>query len=170
MQLGLSGTRTDSADGDEVGEELRGYGVEHFAGNRHASCSQVGEHLARHAQALIDFEGLVDIRIVDQTLPADGGAGLLEVGAHDDAEVGGEAVGECLETVGVLEGGGGVVDGAGADDYEQAIVLAHDDVGSIVAALDNGLERGVADGYVLDQERGLDERVLPLDCERGKIC
>lgn len=91
MQLALGGARADGAEGDGVGEELRGDGVEHLAGDGHAGAGEVAVELAGDAQALVDLEGLVDLGVVDQPLPADGGAGLLEVGAHDDEDVGGEA-------------------------------------------------------------------------------
>ena len=66
------------------------------------------------------------MRIVDEALPADGGAGLLEVDAHDDAQVGGEFGDGGFEQGGVFARGLGVVDGAGADEDEQARVAAED--------------------------------------------
>jgi len=41
----------------------------------------------RDAQAVVDAEAAVEVRVVDQALPADGGARLLEVHAHHDLEV-----------------------------------------------------------------------------------
>lgn len=87
VELRLGGSGTNGTNGDTVGQELGGDGVEHFARNGHTLVSQVDEELARDAETLIDVEGGVDVRVVDEALPADGCAGLLEVGSHDDAEV-----------------------------------------------------------------------------------
>ena len=65
--------------------------------------------------------------VVDEAFPADGGAGFFEVDAHDDVEVVLEACGFGFEEVGVFDGGGGIVDGAGADDGEEAVVIATED-------------------------------------------
>lgn len=121
MQLGLGSACSNSSEGDQVREELWGDGVEHFAGNRHAGRRQVAEELTRYAEALVDLEGLVDIWVIDQPLPANSRARLLEVSAHDNAEITGQLVGESLEALAVLESCGGVVDGAWAADYEKAV-------------------------------------------------
>lgn len=169
VQLALCSAGANGADADEVGEELRGDGVEHLAGDGHAGGGEVAEEGAADAQALVDLEGGIDVRVVDEALPADGGAGLLEVGAHDDAEVAGEAGGDVLEAGAVLEGGGGVVDGAGPDDDEEAVVLAHDDVGGLVAAADDGLQGRVRHGDLGGEEGGRDEGVLAQDCRGGGV-
>ena len=45
--------------------------------DRNSEIGQVAEQLASHAQTLVDAEGTVDIRVVDEALPAHGCAGLL---------------------------------------------------------------------------------------------
>lgn len=87
MKLGLCSTCSDSSEGDQIREELWGDSVEHFAGNRHARRRQVAEELTRYTEALVDLEALVDIWVVDQPLPANSRARLLEVSAHDNAEI-----------------------------------------------------------------------------------
>ena len=77
--------------------------------------------------------------IVDEALPAEGGAGLFEVDAHDDAELVGELGDGGLEEFGVFAGGFGVVNGAGADDDDEArSVFAVEDVDDFVAGLEDG--------------------------------
>jgi hypothetical protein len=87
VDLGLGGTRTDSTDGQTIGQELGGDCVEHLAGDGHALVGQVDEELARYAETLVDLEAVVDIGVVDQALPADCCAGLLEVRAHDNQQL-----------------------------------------------------------------------------------
>lgn len=94
VQLRLGRPRANRTKRNEVCEELWGDGIEHLAGDWHTGASQVCEELPANAETLVDLVGLVNVRVVDQTLPADGGAGLLEVGAHDDAEVVAELVGK----------------------------------------------------------------------------
>lgn len=168
VQLGLGRACTDGTDRDEVGEELGGDGVQHLGGNGHPLGCEVFVHLAGDTQALVDFVAVVDIGVVDQALPADGRAGLLQVGAHDDAQVVGQLVREGLEPVGVLEGSGGVVNRAGTDNNEQAVVPSHDDLGGFVAALDNGLEGGGLHWDLGDEKGRRDEGVLALDCTGGR--
>src|SRR5690606_30773445 len=64
------------------------------------------------------------IGVVDQPLPADGGTRLLEIYPHDQIEAVADFGGQLLEPAGIVLGGFHVVDGAGADDDEQALVLA----------------------------------------------
>ena len=63
--------------------------VEEFGAGGHAHLGEVEQQTAREAQAVVDAEGLVEERIVDEALPAERGARFLEVDAHDDAQLGG---------------------------------------------------------------------------------
>lgn len=109
VELAFGSTGTDGTDRDEVRKELRGDSIEHFGGDRHAGRSQVAEELTRDPKALVNLERAIDIRIVDKTLPADGGAGLLEVSSHHDNEVVFKLLRKSLESAAVLKSGGGVV-------------------------------------------------------------
>lgn len=94
MELGFSGACADGADGDQIGEILRGDGVEHFTGNRDSETGQVCVQLSRNLETLVDVEGFVDVRVIDESLPSYCCARLFKVGAHDDAQVAGEFVGK----------------------------------------------------------------------------
>lgn len=139
VQLRLGGAGADSAQRDEVGQKLRGDGVEHFTGDGQAGVGQIDVQLARHAQALVDVEGLIDVGVVDQTLPANGGPGLLKVGAHDNAQLLGQLVGEFLQSAGVLESSIGVMDGAGTDDDQETVVALLNNLDSFIATNANSL-------------------------------
>ena len=67
---------------------------------------------------------VVEMRIVDETLPADRRARLLEVDAHHDDQIGGELVLQRGEARRVVDRRVVVVDRAGSDHDEQAIVGA----------------------------------------------
>lgn len=146
MQLRLSCSCTNSAEGDEVCEELWRDCVEHLRGNGHALGCEVDVKLARDTKTLVDLVALVDVWVVDQTLPANSCSGLLQVGAHDDADVVLELVGERLEALAVLNGRLGVVDGAGSDHDQETVILLSDDLRSVFATLDDGLLGVCRDG------------------------
>ena len=58
------------------------------------------------------MEGTVHVRIIDEAFPADGGAGLFEVNAHDDVKVISGGIGIRLQLLCILLGCFSVMDGA----------------------------------------------------------
>ncbi len=119
--------------------------------------------MARQAKAVVDLVGAVEMRIVDEALPADGGAGLLKVDAHHDVEIGGEFGDGGLEQGGVFDRGLGVVDGAGANQDQQARVAMREDAGDIEARVEDGGRGLLADGaFLFEEDRGKDN-LGPLD-------
>src|SRR5690606_11734636 len=78
---------------------------------------------------------VVEVRIVDQALPAHRGAGLFEVHPHHDLELAGEALALLLQALRVLAGRRRVVDRARPHDDEQAVVHAVDDAVDRLARL-----------------------------------
>jgi hypothetical protein len=163
VQLRLCCACADGAEGDEVCEELGGDCVEHFRGNGHALGREVNVELSRDTKTLVDLEALVDVRVVDESLPSYCCPGLLEVCAHNDADVVLELVGEGLQALAVLNGRFRVVDGAGPDHDEETVILLGDDLGGFLAALDDGLLGVCGDGELVGEERGRDQRVVAKD-------
>ena len=105
---------------------------------------QVDEELARDAQALVYLEGAVDVRVVDEPFPPDGCAWFFEVGPHHDEKGVGVLGLLRKEPLRVFDGRGGVVDGAGADYDEEALlrVGALDDGSGLLAGVDDGVFGG----------------------------
>ena len=87
---------------DQVGDVLRRDHVEELAARGQAELVEVEQELARHAQALVDVESCRRGGVVDQALPADGGARLLEVDAHDDQQIVRRTFFGFLQTAGVF--------------------------------------------------------------------
>lgn len=85
-------------------------------------------------ETLVDVEGFVDVRVVDESFPSNCCARFLEVGAHDNTQIAGEFVGERFEAVRVFDGSFGVVDGAWSDDDEEAVIALFDDFDGLVSA------------------------------------
>ena len=90
MHLALGRPRADRAPGDQVREVLRRDHVEVFGAGRQVELVDLEQDAAREAQAFVDAVAVVEMRIVDEPLPADGRARLLEIDAHHDDEIGGE--------------------------------------------------------------------------------
>ena len=80
MELRLRRARADGAPRDEVRDELGRDRVEQLGADGHAHVREVAEQLPREPQALVDLEGAVDVRVVDQAFPADGCAWFLGEG------------------------------------------------------------------------------------------
>ncbi len=139
VQLRFGGPCANGPQGNQIGEELRGNGIQHLAGDGHSQRREVAEQLSRYPEPFVDFEGFVDFGVVDETFPADGGAGFLEVGAHDDAEVFGVRFGEGEQALGVFEGGAGVVNGAGTDHDEEAVIGLGYAADGLAAAAEDGV-------------------------------
>lgn len=79
VQLRLGGAGTDRAPGDEIRDVLWGDGVEQLGADGDAQVGQVAKQLAGDADTLVDLEGAVNIGVVNETLPADGGTRFLSV-------------------------------------------------------------------------------------------
>ena len=113
--------------------------------------------MATDVQAVLDLEGVVQVRVVDQAFPADGGTWLLEVDTHDQIEGVGDFRSEHFEALGILVGGFDIVDGAGADHDEQAMILAVEDIAHHFTARGHGLKRGGAEWNLLLELIGRDQ-------------
>lgn len=167
VDLGLGGARADSADGEAVVQELGGDGIQHLAGDGHALVRQIGEQLARGAETLVDLEAVIDVGVVDQTLPSDRRTGLLEVRAHDDQQVVAVLLLQLHKAVTVFKGHCGVVDRAGADDYQETLLVrvsaVHDGAG-VGAALQDRLARLLGQCDLMLEEVWWGQRVVSPDC------
>jgi hypothetical protein len=114
---------------------------------------------------VLDVEAAVEVGVVDQALPAHGGARLLEVDAHHDIEAVLDLVGQAAQAARIVQGGIDVVDGAGAHHHQQARVLAVEDALDGLATLDDGALGGLGEGDLLLEGLGGDQDVLGQDVE-----
>jgi cobaltochelatase CobN len=165
VHLALGRAGADRAPRDEVGDELRCDRVEELAPGRQPQLGQVEQQPAAHPEAGVDGERAVEGRIVDEALPAHRRARLLEVDAHDEAEVGGQIVGEAAQALRVVERGDGVVDRARTGDDDEPVVLAAQDARDLVAAAADGDRRGLGERQLLEQDRRGQQWTDALDSE-----
>ena len=128
------------------------------------------EQRAGSTQAGRDVEGIVEARIVDEALPSDGGARLLEVDAHDYQQAIVELAGQTPESAGVLDRGRLVVDRARPDYRHEALVFPFDDPLDLGPAVqDRPLDLG-GDRKLLDQLRRSDQRLRAADANVSRRC
>lgn len=80
MELRLSGTGTDSTPRDEVGDVLRRDGVQKLGSDGNTDVGKITQKLTSLAEAFVDLEGTIEVRIIDETLPSDGGAWFFATG------------------------------------------------------------------------------------------
>ena len=153
VHLALGRPRADGAPGDEVRGELRRDRIEELAARRQPELGKIEQDPARATQTLVDHEAPVEVRIVDEPLPADRRARFLEVDAHDDAEVGHVLVGQDPQAAAVLECGARIVDGARPDDHDEPIVLAPQDPADVPARPRHGLRAALVERLLLEQDR-----------------
>ena len=82
MRGRFGGAGADRGQRDQVGDVLRRDRLQHFGGGGQAHFGDAKQNAAGDAQAFADIERVVQVRIVDQPLPADRGARLFEIDAH----------------------------------------------------------------------------------------
>ena len=163
VRLALARPRADRAPRNGIRDVLRGNRIKELATDQEADIEDVEQELASDPQAGVDVAGAVEVRVVDEPLPADGRARLLEVDAHRDQQVVAEAGRDGGEAASVVERRVGVVDAARAGDHEQAIVLAVEHGADLVATADHRRGALVAERKLVEEGRGRDELDDPLD-------
>ena len=122
MDLALGRPRADRAPADEIGDVLRRDHVEILGAGRQVELVHLNQDPACEPQPLVDPVAVVEVRVVDQTLPADRRARFLEVDTHDDDEIGGELAAHRGEARRIVDRGVVIVDRARAHDDEQPVV------------------------------------------------
>jgi len=87
VELRLGRTSTNGSPRNEISDVLGRDGVEELGSHWDTKASEIAQELAGKAEALVDLEGAVEVRVIDETLPSDSRAWFFEVGPHDNEEV-----------------------------------------------------------------------------------
>ncbi len=128
VHLGFGGAGPDGAPAHQIRHVLRGDHVEELGGGRQPHVVEIQQQLATDAQAIVDLAAVVEVRVVDQPLPAHRGARLLEIDPHHYLQLTLEFITQHLEALAVLQRGGRVVNGTGADHHQQALIFTGQDL------------------------------------------
>ena len=84
MDLRFCGAGTNGTPADQVSNILRADHIEKFRTGRQAKFIDIQQQFTRNTQAIIDAEAVIHVRIINQALPADGGARFFEIHAHNN--------------------------------------------------------------------------------------
>jgi hypothetical protein len=168
MDLALDRAGADGAPAHHVGVVLAQRGVEELRRYRKPGRRDVGHQPPGDPQALSDMEGSVEVRVVDQALPADHRPRLLEIHPHGHDELARMAIRGAAQERGIFDRGSRVVDRAGPGDHEQAVIPAgHDRCNLRASARDPGRARVVQRDFLL-QRRGRRKGPRRADAEVGR--
>lgn len=118
MDLRLGSSRADGAPRDKVGSVLRRDGIQKFTAGGQSQFCNIKKEGAGETEALVDLEGAVHVRIIDEALPAHGRPWFFKVDSHDDVEFVFGLLGVGAKELSILESGFDVVNRARSDDDE----------------------------------------------------
>ena len=124
VRLGFGRARTDRRPADQVLQVLWCNRVQRLGRQAKIEIGDIEHQPARNGEPLSDFEGVVKMRVVDETFPAHGGTWLFEIGAHHQQQAVVDFLCQFGKTFRVVHGRLRVVDRAGPNHHQQARVLA----------------------------------------------
>ena len=148
-----------------VGDVLRRDRVEELAADRQPGVQHLEQQLAGDPQAGVDVAAFVQVRVVDQSLPAGRRPRLLEVDAHHHQQLVAQRPRGRAQPRRVLHRRFRVVDAARPDHDHQPRVLPRQHVAHFLAAADDRFRPLLAERQLLEQpfrRRQLDDFRDPL--------
>ena len=78
MQLTLRCPGTNGTPRDEVRDVLWRDGIKKLRADGYAEVCQIAEELSGNFESIVNSEGAIDVRIVDESFPADSRTGFLD--------------------------------------------------------------------------------------------
>lgn len=113
----------DGAPTDQVGDVLRTDGIEQLGRAGQSELIDAQENRPGQFQARGDVTGAVQVRIVDQTFPSDGGPRFLKIGSHDDQEPVTQLVCDRFQLEGIFISCLGIMDRTRTNDQHQSVAI-----------------------------------------------
>ena len=123
MGLTLGCPRTNGSPTDEIGQILRRYKVKVLGSGGQPQSVQVEQQLPGQPEAFVNLKRIIKVRIVDQSLPANGGSGFFKINSHHQQQLIGQLCGQDPEPFTVFHGRVHVVNAAGADHHNQTVII-----------------------------------------------
>src|SRR5438445_3260959 len=139
MDLALRGARADGTPTYQARQVLWDNHVEEFSSRWYPHFREVEKKTTGQPQTIIDFERPIEMRIVNQALPANACTGFLEIDPHNNPEIRGQFVYCGLEQCCIFACSLGVVNRARAHNDKQAMIFALENVADLHASL---IDRG----------------------------
>ena len=167
VHLAFDSAGADGSPADDVGVELPQRGIEKLGADGQTFGADVDQELAADAQALVDLVRSVASRVVDESLPADHGAGFFEINPHDNQQVLPMSFSDRSQQISVVERGGGVMNRAWPRDNEQMIVFTLHDGGDFAAGLRDLFAGSIRQRDLFGEQAGSDEWFGGADAQVG---
>ena len=159
MHLAFGVASANRTPANQVADVLRGDRVQPFRGCRQTNAQHVGQHLACEPHALANIELAVEIGIVDQTLPTDGGAWLFEIHAHHNDQLVFQFFFDRGEFCRVFVRRFRIMNRAWADDGKQTIVFAVEHIADFLTGLQHQIAHLIGEWNFLQKISGSRNRV-----------
>ena len=149
--LAFRSPRADGVPAHQIAVVLRPERIKRLRGDGQPHLGDLHHEFARLAHPLGDLKGAVHVRVVDEALPPGHRARLLEVDAHDEAELVADRVRKLLQASGIVKSRLRIMNRTGARHDEEPLVLALENLLDGLAARKNLLVR-----LVRERNRHLD--------------
>src|ERR1700733_11205288 len=94
--------------------------------------------MPRHPQTVIDLEGPIEIRIIEQPLPPNWRSRLFKTPAHDNAQLVRKLMNRVFEKQCIVSRSFGVMNRAGPGDHKQAMIFAAENIADLLARVVDG--------------------------------
>ena len=114
---------------------------------------------------MLIFVGAIQIRIVDQTFPADDSPRFFEINSHDAEELIANLVSQFGQLAGIINRSGRVVDGTGPNDHQQTWIPAIEDLFDRVSRASDERSIPIAVRQFFFEPRRRDERMRFSDSQ-----
>ncbi len=134
MNLRFGRPGADGPPADKVANVLRRDGIEKLRPGRHPQFMNLHEQVTSNAQAFVDAESSIQIGVVDQPLPTDGGARLFEINPHHDFEIVCQPPANLRQSARIFNRRVRIVNGTRSDHDEQPIRAALQNLLQVLAS------------------------------------
>src|SRR5690349_14740935 len=163
MYLALRRSSADRSPTDEIGEVLGRNHVEEFGARGNSHLREIHEQVAREPQAVVDFVRTIQVRIVNQPLPPNGGTRLLEIDSHDEQQLVRELRNCLFQLLSVFSRGLRIVNGTGTDDDQQPGILTAKDVGNLLTSSEDGIGSVLCERQLFLEKHRRKDNLCPLN-------
>ena len=158
MGLTFCGAGTDGRPADQIGDVLGHDRIQKLGRGRHAFPRQIKQQTACPAQTSVDVVRAVQMRIIDQPLPADSGARFFEIDPHHHFKLILQTLADRSQSLGVLPSRRHVMHGAGTHHHQQTLVISPKNRLNALSGRGHGLGGCRIDRQILMQQRRSDKR------------
>ena len=139
VHLALRRPRSNRAPAHQVRQILRRDHIQKLRPRRHSHLRQVQQQMPRLPQPVVDLERLIQVGIINQSLPSQRRARLLKVNPHHDAKLAGKFLDSALQQLRILTRRVCVVNRARPNHHHQPRISAAKNIADLPAGFKDRL-------------------------------